>query len=74
MSSFRKIKSAESPRVSARTPHSDSRSLLREIYASHINQNSVHPQGKVLFAEGDLAQGIYILRSGQANGVTVKTR
>ena len=67
MSSFRKIKTAEPPRVSARIPHSDSHSLLHEIYASHLNhQNSVHPQGKVLFAEGDLAQGIYILRSGRA--------
>jgi len=75
MRSSRKIKIVELPRVSVRIPHSDSHSLLHEIYASHLNhQNSVHPQGKVLFAEGDLAQGIYILRSGQANGVTVKTR
>ena len=66
MSSFRKIKSAEPPIVSARIPHSDSHALLREIYASHINQNSVHPQGKVLFAAGELARGIYILRSGRA--------
>ena len=67
MSSFRKIKTAEPPRVSARIPHSDSHSLLHEIYASHLNhQNSVHPQGKVLFAEGEPARGIYILRFGRA--------
>lgn len=67
MLSFRKIKITDPPRVSARIPHSDSHSLLHEIYASHIsNQNSVHPQRKVLFAEGELARGIYILRSGRA--------
>jgi CRP/FNR family transcriptional regulator len=38
---------------------------LHEIYASHIShQNSVHPQGEVLFVEGEAARGIYILRSG----------
>ena len=67
MRSFRNIKIAEPPRVLARTPDSDSHSLLREIYALHIShQNSVHPQGKILFAEGELARGIYILRSGRA--------
>src|SRR6188474_77598 len=67
MRSFRKIKIDEPRSISARTPHSDSHSLLHEIYASHIShQNSVHPQGKVLFAEGELARGIYILRSGKA--------
>ena len=67
MRSCRQIKIAESSRVSVYTPHSDSYSLFHEIYASHINhQNSVHPQGKVLFAEGEPARGIYILRSGRA--------
>jgi hypothetical protein len=60
MRSSRKIKSAEAPIVSERIRHSHSHSLLREIYASHIShQNSVHPQGKVLFAEGELVRGIY---------------
>jgi len=67
MRTFRKIKIAEPPRVSALIPHSDSHSLLHEIHASQIShQNSLHPQGKVLFAEGELARGIYILRSGRA--------
>ena len=64
MRSLRQIKIAEPPRFST---HSDSHSLLHEIYASHIShQNSVHLQGEVLFAEGELARGIYILRSGRA--------
>ena len=47
--------------------HSDSHFLLHEIYASHIShQNSVHPQGEILFVEGEAARGIYILRSGRA--------
>ena len=67
MRSFRKIKIDEPRSISARTPHSDSHSLLHEVYASHVShQNSVHPQGKVLFAAGELARGIYILRSGRA--------
>jgi len=66
MRSLRQTKLAEPARVSTHTPHSDSRSLLHEICASHIShQNSVHPQGKVLLAEGEPAHGIYILRSGR---------
>ena len=42
-------------------------SLLREIHASTIsNLNSVHGRGKVLFAEGEPARGVYILRTGRA--------
>lgn len=67
MRSFRQREIAEPPRVSANTPHTDSHSLLHEIYAANIShQNSVHPQGDVLFVEGEAARGIYILRSGRA--------
>ena len=67
MRSFRQIKVADPPRVSANTPHSDFHTLLHEIYAANISyQNSVHPQGKVLFVEGEAARGIYILRTGRA--------
>lgn len=39
----------------------------QEICASNISYlNSVHGRGKVLFAEGDPARGIYILRAGRA--------
>lgn len=67
MRNFRQTRIADSPKVSARAPHSDFDSLLHEIYASDISkQNSLHPQGKVLFAEGEPARGIYILRTGRA--------
>lgn len=67
MRNFRQTRIADSPKVSVRAPHSDFDSLLHEIYASDISkQNSLHPQGKVLFAEGEPARGIYILRTGRA--------
>ena len=41
--------------------------LLQEIRASNIrNLNSLHGRGKVLFAEGEPARGVYILRTGRA--------
>src|SRR6185295_198327 len=41
--------------------------LLREIHASKIGHlNSLHGRGCVLFAEGEPARGVYILRSGRA--------
>jgi CRP/FNR family transcriptional regulator len=45
----------------------DFRSLLQAIHASNIsNLSLVHPRGKVLFAEGESARGIFILRTGRA--------
>src|SRR5215211_5104727 len=42
-------------------------SLIREIHASNIhNLNSLHGRGTVLFAEGEPARGVYILRTGRA--------
>ena len=41
--------------------------LLREIHASNIRYlNSVHGRGKVLFAEGEAARGVYVLTTGRA--------
>ena len=41
--------------------------LLREIHATNVsNLNSLHGRGKVLFAEGEPARGVYILRTGRA--------
>lgn len=41
--------------------------LLREIHASKIGHlNSLHGRACVLFAEGEPARGVYILRSGRA--------
>ena len=41
--------------------------LLREIHASNGSKlNSLHRRGTILFAEGEPARGIYILRAGRA--------
>ena len=48
-------------------PKGDLHSLVREIHSSNIRHlNSLHGRGKVLFAEGEPAQGAYILRTGKA--------
>jgi CRP/FNR family transcriptional regulator, cyclic AMP receptor protein len=45
----------------------DFRSLMQAIHASNIsNLSLVHPRGKVLFAEGEPARGVFILRTGRA--------
>ena len=45
----------------------DFQSLLREIRGSNgRNLESLHGRGKVLFAEGEPARGVYILCSGRA--------
>lgn len=41
--------------------------LLRETHASNIRElNSLHRRGSVLFAQGEPAHGVYILRTGRA--------
>jgi CRP-like cAMP-binding protein len=43
------------------------RSLLQAIHSSNTsNLSLVHPRGKVLFAEGEPARGVFILRTGRA--------
>ena len=45
----------------------DFRSLLQAIHSANISKLSlVHPRGKVLFAEGESARGVFILRTGHA--------
>ena len=45
----------------------DLHSLIREIHGSNIhNLNSLHGRGTILFAEGEPARGVYILRTGRA--------
>lgn len=45
----------------------DFRSLLQAIHSSNIgNLSLVHARGKVLFAEGEPARGVFILRTGRA--------
>jgi CRP/FNR family cyclic AMP-dependent transcriptional regulator len=49
-------------------------SLLCEIHASNIRYlNSVHGRGKVLFAEGESARGVYILKTGSAT-ISISSR
>jgi CRP/FNR family transcriptional regulator, cyclic AMP receptor protein len=53
--------------LSGAQANGDLHSLLREMRASNIsNLNSLHGRGKVLFAEGEQARGVYILRTGRA--------
>ena len=51
---------------SGRAAGGDLHSLLREIHAWNIS-NSLHGRGSVLFAEGEPARGVYILRTGRAS-------
>jgi CRP/FNR family transcriptional regulator, cyclic AMP receptor protein len=42
-------------------------SLVREIHGANVhNLNSLHGRGSILFAEGEPARGVYILRTGRA--------
>ena len=53
--------------VAVDEPRADLHSLLHAIRASSIGTlNSLHGRGRVLFAEGEQARGIYILRTGRA--------
>lgn len=50
-----------------RSASGDLQVLLGEIHASNIRYlDSVHGRGKVLFAEGEPARGVYILQTGRA--------
>ena len=43
-------------------------SLLGEVHALNVrNLDSLHSRGSVLFAEGEPARGVYILRTGRAS-------
>jgi CRP/FNR family transcriptional regulator len=45
----------------------DLRSLLQAIHSANGSKLSLlHPRGKVLFAEGEPARGVFILRTGRA--------
>jgi len=58
----------EIEKPSGRPAVGDLQSLLREIHGSNQrNLESLHGRGKVLFAEGEPARGVYILCSGRAS-------
>jgi len=64
MPSARQVEITEPSRDEARA---DLCLLLREIHASKIGHlNTLHGRGRVLFAEGEPARGVYILRTGRA--------
>ena len=64
MPSAQKVETDELP---AKPVNGDLHLLFREIDASQVRYlDSVHGRGKVLFAEGEPARGIYALRSGRA--------
>lgn len=57
----------ELDKLSERPEQSISGDLQLLLHASHVRYlDSVHGRGKVLFAEGEPARGVYILRSGRA--------
>lgn len=67
MPSAQQIEIEEPLRVTAKQQQADLSALLIAIRALSIgNLNSLHSRGKVLFAEGEQARGIYILRTGRA--------
>ena len=49
-------------------PRADLQLLLHAIHASNISHlSSLHLRGKVLFAEGEPAGGVFVLRTGRAS-------
>lgn len=67
MPSAQQKESEEPAVVAAETERADLQSLIGEIHGPKIgNLNSVHGRGTVVFAEGEPARGVYILRSGRA--------
>lgn len=67
MPSARQIEIDESLEVATNGAPGDLQLLLREINASNAsNLTSLHGRGKVLFGEGELVRGVYILRTGRA--------
>ena len=58
----------ELSRVATDGLRADVQSLLHAIHAFNISHlSSLHPRGKVLFAEGEAARGVFILRTGRAS-------
>jgi CRP/FNR family transcriptional regulator, cyclic AMP receptor protein len=56
----------EADEVAPITASAELHSLLGEIHSSIVSElNCVHGRGKVLFAEGEPARGVYILRTGR---------
>jgi len=64
MPSAQEIQTDDAEPAAMRT---DLRSLLHAIHTSNNgNLSLLHPRGKILFAEGEPARGVFILRTGRA--------
>src|SRR6478672_5702077 len=73
MPSARQVETNEIPRAQNDELGSALYSLLHEIQVPNVSRlNSLHGRGRVLFAEGEPARGVYILRSGRA-GLSVSS-
>ncbi len=57
---------AESPGANGNRPRMDLYGLLRKIGPSNGHLNALYGRGKILFAEGEPARGVYILQTGRA--------
>jgi len=74
MPSARQIEIDEPLEVPTNGARDDFHLLLREINASNAgNLTSLHGRGEVLFGEGELVRGVYILRTGRAT-VSISSR
>jgi len=57
----------EEPAGLAMKAGADFPSFLQAIHAANLNNLSLlHPRGKILFAEGERARGVHVLRTGRA--------
>ena len=67
MPSAQKIEIEEPAGLAMNHAEIDFPSLLHNIHAANVsNLSLLHPRGKVLFAEGEPARGVHVLRTGRA--------
>ena len=66
MPSAQKIE-IDGPAGLARNQAVDFPSFLQAVHAANVsNLSLLHPRGKILFAEGEAARGVHVLRTGRA--------
>ena len=74
MPSAQKIEIEEPAGLAMNQAGIDFPSLLQTIHAANVsNLSLLHPRGKILFAEGEPARGVHVLRTGRAT-VSISTR
>lgn len=67
MASAQHKETVEQAQVAVNERGADCRLLVLAIHAANIsNLSLLHPRGKVVFAEGEPARGVFILRTGSA--------